>query len=213
MKKDEDMDERKKHWEQVYQTKSPEQVSWTQAVPQTSLDFIKDAAVSKKARIIDVGGGDSKLIDFLISEGYEQLTVLDISEKALERAKIRLGKNASKVNWIVSDIVEFKPEEAYDLWHDRATFHFLTTPAQISAYLELAGKSVKQYLIIGTFSNEGPEKCSGLPVRQYSEAALQQALAKDFQKIKCITEDHVTPFDTMQSFTFCSFKKANTAHI
>lgn len=134
------MDERKKHWEQVYQTKSPEQVSWTQAVPQTSLDFIKDAAVSKKARIIDVGGGDSKL-------------------------------------------------------------------------LELAGKSVKQYLIIGTFSNEGPEKCSGLPVRQYSEAALQQTLAKDFQKIKCITEDHVTPFDTMQSFTFCSFKKANTAHI
>ncbi|SEM61713.1 Methyltransferase domain-containing protein [Chitinophaga rupis] len=207
------MDERKKHWEQVYQTKSPGQVSWTQAVPQTSLDFIKDTAVSKNARIIDIGGGDSKLVDFLISEGYEQLTVLDISEKALERAKSRLGKDASKVNWIVSDIVEFKPKETYDLWHDRATFHFLTTPAQISAYLELAGKSVRQYLIVGTFSNGGPEKCSGLPIRQYSEAALQQTLAKDFQKIKCITEDHVTPFDTVQNFTFCSFKKANTVHI
>lgn len=207
------MDERKKHWEQVYDTKTPAQVSWTQAVPQTSLDFIKDAAVSKNARIIDIGGGDSMLIDFLIREGYEQLTVLDISEKALARARRRLGKEASKVKWIVSDIVDFKPEEKYDLWHDRATFHFLTTPTQISTYLELAGKSVKQYLVVGTFSNNGPKKCSGLPIKQYSEVQLQEALAKDFQKIKCITENHVTPFDTVQNFTFCSFKKSNAATV
>jgi hypothetical protein len=197
----------KTHWEQVYQRKGSEQVSWTQAVPQTSLDFIHGFNLSKDASIIDIGGGDSKLVDFLLQEGYQDITVLDISEAALKKAKLRLGMKADSVKWIVSDITEFQPEERYDLWHDRATFHFLTTTQQISAYLETAGSAVGQYLVVGTFSDNGPDKCSGLPVKQYSEIELQQTLSKDFQKIECITEDHPTPFNTLQNFVFCSFEK------
>lgn len=198
----------KAHWEQVYQSKEPEQVSWTQNIPQTSLNFIHGFNLAKDASIIDIGGGDSKLVDFLLQEGYQNITVLDISEAALNKAKVRLGAKADNVKWIVSDITEFQPNEHYDLWHDRATFHFLTTPQQISAYLNIAANAVEQYLVVGTFSENGPEKCSGLPVKQYSETELQKALAKDFQKIKCITEDHPTPFNTLQNFVFCSFGKA-----
>ena len=130
--------DRKNHWETVYETKQPNEVSWTQEYPKTSIDFIHETHLDKTANIIDIGGGDSKLVDFLLEEGYENISVLDISANALERAKKRLGKNAGKVNWIVSDITEFKPETKYDIWHDRATFHFLTTqlppvvPMQIS---------------------------------------------------------------------------------
>lgn len=194
-------------WEQVYQTKGEEQVSWTQTIPQTSLNFINSFKLPKDASIIDVGGGNSNLVDFLIQEGYQNITVLDISETALMKAKLRLGTKADNVKWIVSDIKEFQPEESYELWHDRAAFHFLTTPQQISTYMEIAGSAVKKYLIVGTFSENGPEKCSGLPVKQYSETELQQVLSKDFQKIECIKENHITPFNTAQNFLFCSFKK------
>ena len=199
--------DRKNHWETVYQTKQPNEVSWTQENPKTSLDFIRENHLGKSAKIIDVGGGDSKLVDFLIEEGYENITVLDIAEKALERAKKRLGKNADKVNWIVSDITEFKPETNYDIWHDRATFHFLTKPEQIKTYVELAEKSINSFLIIGTFSESGPKKCSGLDVKQYSEMELENQFPGDFKKLKCITEDHTTPFETTQNFTFCVFEK------
>src|SRR5450631_1793514 len=127
----------KNHWEKIYETKSPEQISWTQNVPKTSLDFIHSFGLTKTAKIIDVGGGDSKLVDYLLDEGYENITVLDISDKALDRAKTRLGENAKKVKWIASDITEFQPDTAYDVWHDRATFHFLTTHEQILRYLEI----------------------------------------------------------------------------
>lgn len=200
--------ERKNHWETVYSTKQPNEVSWTEEVPQTSLDFIHSFRLPRTARIIDVGGGDSKLVDFLLAEGFENVTVLDISEKALERAKKRLGTKAGKVKWIVSDITEFVPAEEYDLWHDRATFHFLTTKEQISAYLATARQCVKQYLAIGTFSENGPSTCSGLPVKQYNENQLQEQLSKGFHKLRCVTENHVTPFATVQSFLFCSFKAA-----
>lgn len=133
---------KKHHWETVYETKSPEQVSWTQEVPKTSLDFIHSFGVDKKARIIDIGGEDSKLVDYLLDNGYENITVLDISAKALDRAKDRLGDKAAKVNWVVSDVTEFAPDTAYDIWHDRATFHFLTTKEQIAKYLEIARQSV-----------------------------------------------------------------------
>ena len=199
--------DRKKHWETVYETKQPNEVSWTQENPKTSLDFIRATNLNKTAKIIDIGGGDSKLVDFLLEAGYENLTVLDISEKALERAKNRLGKKAEKINWIISDITEFQPETTYDIWHDRATFHFLTTPEQVEKYVQIVEKCVSDFLIIGTFSEKGPKKCSGLDIKQYSENELENQFSNRFKKLKCITEDHVTPFETTQNFTFCVFEK------
>ncbi len=199
--------ERKKHWETVYETKNPEEVSWTQEIPKTALDFIHSFHLPKSAKIIDIGGGDSKLVDYLIQEGFENISVLDISEKALEKTKLRLGDNAKKVNWIVSDITQFEPNTTYDIWHDRATFHFLTTAEHVSKYIETAQKSVNKYLILGTFSENGPKKCSGLDIKQYNEEALTNELKNSFKKISCVTEDHVTPFNTTQNFLFCSFKK------
>ena len=198
---------RKNHWETVYETKQPNEVSWTQENPKTSIDFIRETHIEKSAKIIDIGGGDSKLVDFLLEEGYENITVLDISSTALERAKKRLGKNAEKVSWIASDITEFKPETSYDIWHDRATFHFLTTGEQINKYVEITEKWVSGFLIIGTFSNQGPKKCSGLEIKQYSETELEKQFSNRFKKLKCISEDHTTPFETKQNFTFCAFEK------
>lgn len=194
------------HWNTIYSEKQPHEVSWTQEVPKTSLDFIAQFNVPKTASIIDIGGGDSKLIDFLLAEGYQDLTVLDISERALEKAKARLGDKAQLVKWIVSDITDFKPVAKYDVWHDRATFHFLTTVNEINQYLTIAQTSVKGYLTIGTFSENGPDKCSGLPIKKYNETDLTTQLENRFEKIKCITEDHITPFNTKQNFLFCSFQ-------
>jgi len=199
--------EKQQHWEQVYTTKHSNEVSWTQENPATSLEFIHGFQLPKNASIIDVGGGDSKLVDHLLNEGYENITVLDISAKALDKVKQRLGEKAKKVNWIVSDVTEFHPQQTYDLWHDRATFHFLTTPEQINQYISTASEAVKGFLTIGTFSDKGPEKCSGLPVKQYTEDQLTDELETGFDKIRCITEDHITPFHTKQNFLFCSFKK------
>jgi SAM-dependent methyltransferase len=197
----------KGYWETVYETKTPEQVSWTQEVPRTSLDFITSLDLPKSARIIDVGGGDSKLVDFLLEDGFENITVLDISAKALERAKKRLGSKAELVNWVVSDITEFDPNTTFDVWHDRAAFHFLTTTEQIEKYMAIARNSITGYLTIGTFSENGPKKCSGLDIKQYSEETLTSELKDGFEKIRCITEDHTTPFDTTQNFLFCSFRR------
>ena len=199
---------RKTHWETVYETKNPDQVSWTQESPKTSLEFIHSFGLNKSAKIIDIGGGDSKLVDYLIDEGFENVTVLDISAKSLEKAKDRLGEKANKVNWIVSDVTEFKPNMTFDIWHDRATFHFLTTPEQVTKYIKTARESVTGFLVIGTFSKNGPEKCSGLKVIQYNEDKLALEFKDEFTKIKCVTEDHLTPFDTTQNFLFCSFKKS-----
>ncbi|OUR94265.1 SAM-dependent methyltransferase [Flavobacteriales bacterium 34_180_T64] len=199
--------ERKNHWETVYETKNPDQVSWTQDIPKTSLDFINSFGLKKTARIIDVGGGDSKLVDYLLDAGFENITVLDISAKSLEKAQNRLGEKAHKVNWIVSDITEFEPKTTFDVWHDRATFHFLTTPDQIKKYMTTARNSVNGFITIGTFSQHGPKKCSGLEIKQYSEDALTLELKNGFDKIECVTEDHKTPFNTTQNFLFCSFKR------
>jgi len=199
------MENRKRHWENIYNHKSPDEVSWTQDVPKTSLDLIERFNLPKTASIIDVGGGDSQLVDFLLAKGYQDITVLDISAKALERAKARLGEKASWIKWIVTDITEFEIRQQYDIWHDRAAFHFLTADEQIDKYLNIVEKAVRKFMVIGTFSDFGPQKYSGLEIRQYSEQQLEQKLAKGFQKIKCITEDHVTPFHTKQNFLFCSF--------
>ena len=203
------MSDMQQYWDTIYLNKQPSEVSWTQAVPRTSLDFIHAAHLDKKAGIIDIGGGDSRLVDFLLDESYENISVLDISEKALNKAKQRLGGKAGKVNWIVSDITEFQPTVSYDFWHDRAAFHFLTTAAQIAKYLSTARQAIKENgtITLGTFSNNGPKKCSGLTVQQYTEATLATELQNGFKKTRCITEDHITPFNTIQNFLFCSFMR------
>jgi hypothetical protein len=204
------MDEQKKHWDKIYLTKKSDEVSWTQPVPKTSLDFLHSFQLTKDSPIIDVGGGESRLVDFLLDEGFTDITVLDISEEAVIHSKERLGQEkAAKVQWIVSDVIEFVPTRKYYVWHDRATFHFLTTESQIARYVSLASNFIDSqgYMTIGTFSENGPTKCSGLPVRQYSENLLSSVLTEHFKKIRCITEDHETPFHTFQNFLFCSFKK------
>lgn len=197
----------KQHWETVYENKTPDQVSWTQEKPEVSLSLIREADVPKTAKIIDIGGGDSKLVDFLLEEGYKNITVLDISVKALEKTKQRLGKKANDVQWIVSDITAFQPAEIYDLWHDRAAFHFLTTKEHIDKYASIVDGFVAEKLIIGTFSRQGPTKCSGLEISQYDDNELAKVFENHFEKIKCLTTDHKTPFNTLQNFQFCSFKK------
>ncbi len=199
---------KKHHWENVYQTKQPDEVSWTQDVPATSINLLQSSNLAKDAAIIDVGGGDSNFVDFLISEGYSDITVLDISEKALERAKSRLGKVAGRVTWIVSDINQYRPDKQFDFWHDRAVFHFLTEESEVSSYQNKVSKFVKGFLAIGTFSESGPKKCSGLEIRQYSKAELSDAFSAGFVRINCFNEDHRTPFDTIQNFTFCFFRKS-----
>ena len=205
------MADRKSHWEQVYGTKQAHEVSWTQDIPQTSLDFIHSLKLPKDVSIIDIGGGDSKLVDHLLREGYTDITVLDISETAIERAKARLGSDAGKVHWIVSDILTFQPERSYDLWHDRAAFHFLTEQSEVDTYLNTLHSAAKKRMIIGTFSDHGPLKCSMLEVHRYSGLELAHTLERDFEKIECINTDHITPFQTVQNFTFCSFRRRNQA--
>ncbi|MFA7273234.1 MAG: class I SAM-dependent methyltransferase [Crocinitomicaceae bacterium] len=199
-----------KLWETVYETKTPDQVSWTQKVPQTSLDFITSFGLDKSAKIIDIGGGDSNLVDYLLDLGFHNISVLDISAKALERAKNRLGEKGKFVTWIHSDIVDFKPTEKYDIWHDRAAFHFLTTESQIKSYANLTKQAVNQFMVVGTFSEEGPLKCSGLEISQYNAEKMDAVFNENFTLLLSKTEDHFTPFDTVQNFLFCSFKRNST---
>jgi ribosomal protein L11 methylase PrmA len=199
----------KAHWDTVYETKSPQEVSWTQEIPQISLDFVSSFPLGKSASIIDVGGGDSLLVDHLLDLGYTNISVLDISVHAIERAKHRLGERASLVHWIVSDINEFQPEITYDLWHDRAAFHFLTATSDISHYASLVANHAKN-MIVGTFSTDGPLKCSGLEITQYDETSLGELFqAKGFERIETKREDHQTPFGTSQNFVFASFCSIN----
>jgi len=201
--------DRKKHWENIYQTKKHEDVSWYQPNPETSLNFIEEFGIAKDARIIDVGGGDSFLVDHLLGLGFTNLTVLDISEAALQRAQKRLGEHAHLVNWIVADVTQYTASEKFDLWHDRAAFHFLTDEVEIRNYLKNVQQSLTDQgvFVVGTFSEEGPTKCSGIDIKQYSEKSMSTLLSKTFEKIKCVAVDHKTPADKIQNFVFCSFKK------
>jgi len=201
--------DRKNHWENIYQTKQLNEVSWYQPTPQTSINFIEQFNLPKSANIIDVGGGDSFLVDYLIDNNYQNITVLDISEAAIDRAKKRLGNKASKINWIVSDIVQFNTTDKFDFWHDRAAFHFLTNEKEIASYIQLVQNKINTdgILVIGTFSEQGPLKCSGINIKQYSENSMTSLLSNSFEKINCFTTNHQTPFNTLQNFLFCSFKK------
>jgi SAM-dependent methyltransferase len=198
---------RKEHWENIYSTKAMTEVSWFQEVPETSLELIKRVAKNKDASIIDIGGGDGFLVDELIQLGYNNITVLDISENAINRAKARIGKLAEKVKWIVSDITEFVPTEKYDVWHDRAVFHFITQGEDINSYKELVGSAISGYFILATFSDEGPNKCSGLEICKYSELDLQKQFEEAFNVVDSFKENHNTPFGTTQNFTFSVFQK------
>ena len=201
--------DRKKHWENIYQTKALNEVSWYQPIPETSLEMINKYQIPLNAKIIDIGGGDSFLVDHLLAKGYQDITVLDISEAAIERAKKRVGENAGKVKWIVTDVAKFQPQEQYDFWHDRAAFHFLTEEQEISNYIDAVQKSLNPsgILLIGTFSEQGPKKCSGIEIKQYSEISLIERFKKNFEKIECMSVDHKTPFDTIQNFIFCTLRK------
>ncbi len=198
----------KHHWDKVYD-KEEEEFSWFQPYPKTSMEFIELLNLPHTANIIDIGGGDSHFGDALLDQGYQNIGVLDISAKAIERAKKRLGEKSLSVNWIISDVTEFRPPVQFDLWHDRAAFHFLTTEDSIHKYVSTAEDALKQsgYLILGTFSESGPEKCSGLEIRRYSEASMSARFEVGFDRIKCVHENHATPFNTIQNFLFCSFRK------
>lgn len=200
---------KKEHWENIYATKQPDQVSWFQVYPKTSMVFIELFKLGKDAKIIDIGGGDSHFVDSLIEKGFTDVTVLDISSNAIERAKKRLGEKANFVNWIVSDVTDFVPQKKYDFWHDRAAFHFLLSDELANKYVEIAKAGIADngFLVLGTFSESGPLKCSGLEIHQYSEESMSHKFENGFKRIKCIKEDHLTPFNTTQNFLFCSFQR------
>ncbi|MDR2235054.1 MAG: class I SAM-dependent methyltransferase [Chryseobacterium sp.] len=199
----------KEHWDHVFSTKSPQDVSWTQEYPETAMTYLEALQLPKTAQIIDIGGGDSNLAGALLEKGYENIWVLDISAAALDKAKKRLGNLAEKVHWIVSDITEFEPEMSFDFWYDRAVFHFLTEEDEIRKYVEKVSHAIPAngHFLLGTFSENGPKKCSGLDIKQYSETAMKKRFSENFEAVKCFTEDHITPFETKQNFQFCGFKK------
>jgi SAM-dependent methyltransferase len=203
--------DRKQHWENIYQSKQPDEVSWFQPTPTTSLEFVNYFNIPKTARIIDIGGGDSLFVDHLLDLGFRDITVLDISDAALQRARQRLGSKAVKVKWIVQDAATFMPTEQYDFWHDRAAFHFLTQEQEIENYIDTARRSIipAGILVLGTFSRQGANKCSGIEIRQYSEESMSVRLEKFFEKARCVTVDHTTPFNTVQNFIFCGFRRFN----
>ena len=200
---------RKEHWEKVYETKQDHEVSWYQEVPQTSLKLIRSLSISKEAAIIDIGGGNSNFTGKLLEEGYQDLTVLDISAQALERTKRKLGADAEKISWIVSDVLDFQTAKIFDVWHDRATFHFLTAQEEIKKYVNIAANSIRsgRYLILSAFSTSGPTKCSGLEITQYAEEALKNSFATAFNLISSFEEVHQTPFGTDQHFIYAIFQK------
>lgn len=196
----------KTHWEKVYTTKSPESVSWYRAHLETSLALIERAAVALSAPIIDIGAGESTFVDDLLHRGYKNLTVLDISKTAIEVTKKRLGQAAKDVRWLVGDILEIALEaRAYDLWHDRAVFHFLTTPEQRLAYIRQVASAVRPggHVIVSTYGPEGPTKCSGLEVVRYDAESLHDEFGGRFRLVESSKETHQTPFGTTQQFLYC----------
>ena len=195
---------RKLHWEHVYSTKDPTEVSWYQRSPQRSLRMIAETSVGPHEAVIDIGGGASTLVDNLLDNGYSDITVLDIASAALERSRARLGDAAKKVIWIDQDILHFEPNRSYKLWHDRAVFHFLTEKSQQQQYADLLKKAVEPggYVILATFGPNGPQRCSGLPVQRYSKEELSGLLEPAFEPRAQDIEEHKTPAGSVQQFLF-----------
>jgi SAM-dependent methyltransferase len=201
---------RQAHWEGVYTKKGENEVSWFQESPAPSLQLIAQVGATPASAIIDIGGGASRLVDNLIEQGFEDVTVLDLSEAALEAAKARLGGRAAQVQWIVADATVWEPLKAYDIWHDRAAFHFLTEDRDRAAYIARLEQALKVggYAIIATFALDGPERCSGLPVR-YDPAGLGQTLGRAFQLVDTRRQIHATPWGSEQSFQFSVFRRCS----
>lgn len=199
----------KEHWQKVYQTKDTTKVGWHQPKPQISLDFIGKTRISKDASILDVGGGDGKLVDHLLEEGFQDISILDISETALEKIKLRLRASQDQIKFTVSDIVEFEPSGKFDLWHDRAVFHFLTDPLDQRKYRSLVECSIPSggYLIVATFSKSGPDTCSGLPVQQYDIQDLEEFFGQEFHLLEGLNYDHITPSGSAQNYSVCLFRR------
>jgi ubiquinone/menaquinone biosynthesis C-methylase UbiE len=202
--------EKKEHWENVYATKSQDQMSWYRDHLDNSLELIIHTGVGKDAAIIDVGGGSSTLVDDLLDRGFADVSILDISGTAISKSKERLGASAQMVNWIVADITEADlPVDRFDLWHDRAVFHFLTDPNDRRKYVDLVMRALKPdgHLIVASFGLKGPPKCSGLDVIRYSPEMMQGEFGGQFALIESLDEIHNTPFGTTQEFVYCYFKK------
>jgi len=201
--------ENKKHWERIYETKNIDGVSWFQKKPLTSLSLIEISNINKDAEIIDVGCGKSYLIDNLLEKKYSKVSLIDISNNALKEVKSRTKNFPNSGVFYNSDILDFKPDTSFDLWHDRAVFHFLTKGEEINKYISICEKHIKKegYLIIGTFSENGPLKCSGLEISRYSVKNLQSLFCNSFELVDQLNTNHTTPFETIQNFNFCKFKK------
>lgn len=199
------------YWDKVYKDKSEQEVSWFQEVPTMSLKMIDELHLAIDANVIDIGGGDSRLVDNLMNRGFINIAILDISAEALSKAKKRLGNSSKHIDFIASDVTLFKPSKKYQLWHDRATFHFLTALEQVENYLKVAYEALDDggNLIISTFSKTGPDKCSGLSITQYSQEDLKKLFGKYFQNIKCFEDIHETPWGSTQNFVYCGFKKVS----
>ena len=203
------MFDRRAHWEGVYSTKGESEVSWFQENPAISIEMIKASGAASDAAIIDIGGGASRLVDALLKDGFGSLAVLDLSAAALEAAQKRIGPAGAQVEWIVADVTTWKPARTYDLWHDRAAFHFLTEVADRAAYLDRLRSALRAggQAIIGTFALDGPEKCSGLPVERYDSKRLAETLGPSFELVEARTESHQTPWHSTQSFQFSRFRR------
>ena len=204
--------DRKAHWQKVYQSKSPLEVSWYQQEPKLSLELIHRTQIARDEAIIDVGGGTSVLVDYLQKEGFTNLAVLDISATALDSAKKRLGDSAKNINWFESDITQFDPPHQFSLWHDRAVFHFLTEASDRQNYVNALKQGLRQggHLIIAAFTIGGATKCSGLEIVQYDSHKLSIELGEDFELIESINEIHITPANQEQKFGYFYFTKVSS---
>jgi 2-polyprenyl-3-methyl-5-hydroxy-6-metoxy-1,4-benzoquinol methylase len=200
-----------RHWTKVYDQKLASEVSWYQREPTPSLRALDRLGAGPSSALIDIGGGASNLVDALLRRGWSDVTVLDIAASALAAAKARLGSGAEKVRWEVADITEWHPSRCYDVWHDRAVFHFLTTPEQREAYRRalLGGLAAGGLMIMATFALDGPERCSGLPVQRYDPSSLAHELGEAFRLLDEWREEHVTPWGTRQAFNWCAFRRSD----
>ena len=204
----EDIDART-HWDGLYARKSAEEVSWFQRAPTVSLAWIRSLDLPPEAPIVDVGGGASRLVDHLLADGHQAITVLDISEEALATTRARLGEDAGQVTWLVHDAASWCPAQTYRVWHDRAVFHFLIDAGRRQGYLNAltAGVAIGGRFIVATFAPDGPETCSGLPVQRYGADDLAALLGSEWRLLETAREDHTTPGGRVQPFTWCHFQR------
>lgn len=201
--------DRQAHWQEVYENKAETEVSWYQDRPSASLALIRGTGLGSDTRLIDVGGGASRLVDHLLDDGWTKITILDIAAAALERTRNRLGERATQVEWLVADVTGWTPPARFDLWHDRAVFHFLTDPTDRVAYAAAMAAAVPKggQAIVGTFALDGPERCSGLPIRRYDGDSLAAEFSRYFEPVAAMAEDHLTPAGKVQSFQFCRLRR------